>query len=339
MDALGRQVSDEAAVAVKNDNTNVLLAGKTSDDQAIVLQGTALQSNDLSLILHGVIGVADGLPLVLAGKPYDELGMILDSRAGDDLGIILNAVDSPQTIVCYNFKEDEITGFQLTSGDLVNEITVNFDYDFAGGKYRGAITKHNPLSKLLYGDVKKSLSLQMVPGARQAEKICDATIMTSSVPQIIAAFQHDLRSIRVEVGDIGSLTHSAGLGENGYASAIGTISERNVDGIKINYKMIMKATGSLYASELLSLTQVSSSGSAGITIVQESPGVYVFTVYVILQGGATGPIIEGAKMTISGVIKFTDKKGQVRFNLQTKGTYTAYIEAGGYEIAEYTFTI
>jgi hypothetical protein len=338
MDALGRQVSDEAAVAVKNNNTNILLKGKTSDDQAIVLQGTAYQSNYLSLILRGVSGVGDVLPLVLAGKPYDELGMVLNSRAGDDLGIILNAVDSPQTIVCYNFKEDEITGFQLTSGDLVNEVTINFDYDFAGGKFRGAITKHNPLSKLLYGDAKKNLSLGMVPRARQAEKICDAILMTSSVPQIIAAFQHDLRSIRVEVGDIVSLTHSAGLGENGYTSAIGTISERNVDGIKINYRMIMKASGSLYSSDLLSLTEVSASGSAGITIAQESPGVYVFTVYALLEGGKKGPVIENAQMTISGVMKITDKAGQVRFSLQ-KGTYTAYIESGGYESGQYTFTI
>jgi hypothetical protein len=338
MDAVGRQISNEAAVAVKNNDIDILLKGKTTDEQAIVLQGIAHQTDGLSLILRGVTVVEDGLLAILTGKPYNELGILLNSRGSDDLGIVLNAIDPPQTVVCYNFKEDEISGFQLTSGDLVNEVTILFNYDFDTGEFKGAITKHNPLSKLLYGDAKKTLSLRMIQHARQAEIICNARLMTSSIPQIIAAFQHDLRSLFLEVGDIASLSHRAGLGENGYVAAIGMISGQNLDGIKINYKMIMKAMGNLYASELLSLTEVSASGSAGITITQESPGVYVFTVYSTSKTGVNGPTIEGAKMTISGVMKVTDKDGKVRFNLQ-KGTYTAYVECAGYENGQYTFTI
>jgi hypothetical protein len=114
-----------------NNDINIVLAGKTSDNQAIVLQGTALQSNDLSLILRGVIGVADGLPLVLAGKPYDELGILLNSRSGDDLGIVLKTVEDTRkrlmlldtlnlrTTAVYR-NPREITTLRVVYGDWSN---------------------------------------------------------------------------------------------------------------------------------------------------------------------------------------------------------------------------
>ena len=321
-------------MAVKNNDIALVLKGKTTDEQAIVLQGIAYQSNDLRLILRGVVGVEDDLPIVLTGKPYDDLGIVFNSKYGDDLGIILSAIDATDILVRYKFMEDEISGFQLTSGDLTNEVTINYNYDFAAGRFKASVTKHNPLSKLFYGDAKQTLSLKMIQHTRQAEKIADAILMTSSIPQITAAFKHDLRSLFIEVGDIVSVTHPAGLGENGYEDAIGMISEQNLDGIKIDYKMIMKASGNLYASELLTLSQTAEPGAAGLTITYEQ-GVATITIYADIQGS---PPVEGAEVTISGVKKITDNKGQVRFNL-LPGTYTAYIQASGYEDAEVVFTV
>jgi hypothetical protein len=96
----------------------------------------------------------------------------------------------------------------------------------------------------------------------------------------------------------------------------------------------MEQSGTLYASELLSLTQVARSGSAGVTIAYDR-GVATITIYADVQGS---PPVEGAEVTISGIKQITNKKGQVRFNL-LPGKYTAYVSASGYEDAEIVFSV
>jgi hypothetical protein len=321
-------------MAVKTNDIDFLLKGKTQDEQDFILQGISHLGNTQNFILPGVVGIDDDLDFILAGKPYDEQAFILQSRNQDELGFILNAISPVESLIRFHFKEDEIDDFQITSGLLVNEITINYAYDFVDDKPSAAITKHNPLSKLLYGDAKKSFDLRMIQRTRQAEKITDAVLMTSSIPGIICSFRHNLRSLHLEVGDIVCLTHQAGLGENGYERALGMISKKRLIGIEIEYGVIMKASGRLYMSELVTLTQTASAGAAGITITYES-GVATITIYADIQGS---PKIEGAEVTISGIRKITDIKGQVRFPLG-KGTYTAKITASGYEDAEITFTV
>ena len=178
----------------------------------------------------------------------------------------------------------------------------------------------------------------MIQGARQAEKIADAVLFTSSIPESVASFTHDLRSIYVEVGDNVTLSHPAGLSENGYQDAAAFVSKKRLNGITINYEVIMKAIGDLYWSELLSLSQIAGTGESGINIQYEN-GVATFTITAILGGGRIGPPIEGAEMVINGVRKITDHNGQVRFPLEKGVKYTAYLSASGYEDAQYTFTV
>lgn len=238
-------------------------------------------------------------------------------------------------IIAFDFKEEELTDFSLTSGDLVNEITIKYAWNHAEGKFTSSLTKHNPLSKLLYGEAKKTLELRMIRGTRQADRIADAVLMTSSVPQLVASFVHDLRSFHVEVGDLVTITHPAGVGENGFSAANALITKKQRRGIAINYEAVMKGINTLYTSELLTISQTAQPGRAGISIIDEGGGVKCITIYADVEGS---PPVEGAEVTISGVKKVTDIRGQVRFNLEP-GTYTAYISASGYEDGEITFRV
>jgi hypothetical protein len=242
-----------------------------------------------------------------------------------------NIVSGPAKYPFDNDK-DELLNFTITSEPLVNEITINFSYDFAGDSFRSSLTKHNPLSKLLYGDAKETLELQMLQSTRQADRVADARLMSFSIPQIIVSFTHNFRSIHIEVGDVVSVTHKAGLASAGYIAALGLVTKKGF--IDNSYSVLMAQTNTLYVSELLSLTQVGTSGAESITITYEK-GVATITIYAEIEGK---PPVQGAEVTINGVKKITDNKGQARFNL-ISGRYTADITASGYKNAQITFSV
>jgi hypothetical protein len=118
-------------MSAKNNNINILLKGKTTDAQAVALQGIAHQTDDLRLILSGVAVAGDELSAILAGKPYNELGILLNSRGSDDLGIVLKTIPDTRkrlmlldtlnlrTTAVYRTPR-EIKTLQVVYGDLTN---------------------------------------------------------------------------------------------------------------------------------------------------------------------------------------------------------------------------
>jgi len=232
--------------------------------------------------------------------------------------------------VRYHFMEDEISEFSMYSGDFCNEVTLNYAYDYEDGQYKSSITKHNPISKLLYGDAKKTLDLQMIQMTRQAEKVADMILRVSSTPELRVTILHDIRSLLVEVGDTVRLQHRAAIGKDITA----LVTKKTLQKEKIRYELSVTPSHSLFISELIMLTQTTSTGTRGVSITYDK-GVATITVYADVAGY---PPIEGAEVTIQGNKKITDKLGQVRFNLLS-GTYTAYLTASGYEATEITFTV
>lgn len=318
---------------VKNNDIEIILDGKTTEDAAITLHGISSLTANLNFVLTGTEHRNADAAFVLAGAKPDEMHMVMKPKRQDETGIIISAHDPSASLVRYHFDRMDIEDFSLTSGKLINEITINFAHDFTEGNPKSAITKHNPLSKLLYGDAKATLDLLMVQHTRVAEKIADAVLFTSSIPEILCAFTHNVRSLYLEVGDIVSITHPAGLGEHGWQEALALIARKRIQGIRICYEISLTPSGTLYRSELLTLTQTAAAGKQGINITYEA-GVATITIYADVAGY---PPVEGAEVTIAGVRKVTDRNGQVRFTLDP-GTYTARITASGYEDAEVTFT-
>ena len=313
---------------------DAILKGKHPIDRDVIISGVAHLDKAAWVILKGIEARDAGADFILQGKDGFGRDFILDTKPDLERGFVLRAEDPVDSLVRYHFVEEEISDFKLASGKLINEITLKYAYGQAESQFKASITKHNPLSKLLYGEAKESRELKMIQGTRQAEKIADAILMTSSSPEIKASFKHDLRSFYIEVGDIVDITHRAGLGENGYQSALALVSLCRRQSIEMLYETKIKPSGSLYMSELLTLTQTAGAGQAGISITYEG-GVATITIYADVQGN---PPVEGAEVVINGVKKITDVRGQVRFEL-LPGTYRAYITASGYEENEVTFTV
>jgi hypothetical protein len=163
-------------------------------------------------------------------------------------------------------------------------------------------------------------------------------LATSASPEIKTSFSHDQRSLRVEVGDSVSVTHIAGLAEGGWSKALAVVTKKQLAGAAISYELSMQPTGDLSRSELLSLSQAGGAAGQDSISIDYVNGVATLTIYAILDGGATGPAIEGAEVTINGTMKITDKDGQVRFPL-TPGKYRATLKASGYEDASLVFTV
>lgn len=229
----------------------------------------------------------------------------------------------------YHFRESEITNLAMQGREFYNEITVNYAYDYADGRFKASITKHNPISKILYDRRTREYNMKMLQHTRVAEKIADAILYTHSIPEVQLSFIHDIRSILLEVGDIARLEHRAVIGQD--VNII--ITKQTIQKHTIIYQACILPDSPRY-SELLSLTQIMPTGQRGITITYDK-GVATITVYADVQGY---PPIEGAEVVIAGNKKITDKNGQVRFNL-LPGTYTAFLTASGYEKTEITFTV
>jgi len=236
--------------------------------------------------------------------------------------------------ILYQFKEDEIKDIEITSEDLFNEITLNFAYDPADEKYKSTITKHNPLSKIIYGPAIKTIDLRMIRGARQAEKITDAILRTFSIPQIIISFRHNMKSFHVEPGDRCNITHRAGLGENGYVSAPCEVIKKEIGEIDIRYSVAVDSASGLMQSELIAISQAGSdklgtkfeyiNESLRVTIYADSPGY---------------PPIPGALVNVNSVKRTTDAAGEAVFSSFPHGTYTALISADGYADIERIFSV
>ncbi len=182
-------------MAIKNNDIDFILAGKKGDELDFILQGVSTLSKDLNFILRGTEHVSSDLNFTLQGKRFDELDFILGTKSQDELLFILNGIDPPDIFSVYDFIEGEMPDFRITSGKLINEISIKYAYDYAEQKFKAAITKHNPLSKLLYQDAPASMELRMIQKTRQAERIADAVLLTSSIPEIICSFKHNVRSI------------------------------------------------------------------------------------------------------------------------------------------------
>ena len=231
----------------------------------------------------------------------------------------------------FPFAEKDMVDFTVSSEPLQNYVTANFGYDFESQKFQSSLTKQNPLSKLIYEEASEKYDFRMIQSTRQAERVVDAILNTYSIPAIIVSFKHNQRSTRVETGDTVTVTHRTGPG--GYVDAKGIVVKK--DFIENSYSIVMEGTGNLHASELVSLTQVGATKAQEGFGVTYANGVATITIYA---GVAGSPPVEGAEVTISGVKKFTNKQGQVRFNLKP-GKYTAYIVASGYEDNEVTFSV
>lgn len=234
--------------------------------------------------------------------------------------------------VRYGFSD--VNDLSMEAEDLTNEITINYAYDYGEQKYKSSLTKHNTLSKIIYGDSKKTLDLRMIQHTRQAEKIADAMIRTYSIPQIIAVYKHNFKSLHIEAGDRVALTDPAGIGSSGYVEAPGIVTKKNISGVGIDYTVEMEGSGALYKSELLTLAQTAGAGKLGVNI-EYSAGVATVTVFADSQGN---PAVPGAKITINGIVKTTNAAGKAYYPL-TNGTYTAIIEASGYEKTGMTFAV
>jgi hypothetical protein len=92
---LAGKTTDEQTLVLEGKTANelsLILNGKTTDEQALILQGIAHESDYMRLILSGVVGVEDDLALILKGKTYGEQGIVLNAKCGNDLGIILSTV-------------------------------------------------------------------------------------------------------------------------------------------------------------------------------------------------------------------------------------------------------
>jgi hypothetical protein len=321
-------------MASKNNLLDGILKGKTFEEQDAILQATANVNNSQLVVLKGILSDNNLLDVILAGKTVNDQSVVLPTKNQEELSVILNAIDPADLSSVYHFEEKEILDFEITSGDLVNEIEIKYGYNYSTSEYKNAITKHNPLSKTIYRTKKLTMELNMIQFTRQAEIIADAVLKTKSIPEIICLFIHDMKSIFVEVGDTVSISHSAGLGSGGYTNKLGTVSSKNNNDPAIDYSIIIKPNERLYSSELVKLSRIASAEEAGISIIY-ADGVATITVYADVEGN---PPVEGAEVVINKVKKITDSKGQARFNLES-GTYTANITASGYEDASITFTV
>lgn len=321
-------------MALKAFESDFIASGKTGLDSDFITQGRIHRSRDSVFILRGRAGASKDGSFVTKGKTGLDSGFVLDTKKQSELAFILNAINLPESLVAYSFTQDEIEDLEMSAGEIVNEITLNFAWDFVEDKAKGSITKHNPLSKLLYGDAPKTVDLRLIQNARQVDIIADAFLKTGAIPPVNVAFRHSMKSFPVEVGDIVGLSHEAGIGENGFMRRPGLVTKKTMGRVSIAYEVLLKAEGNLFRSELLTLTQVSGTGQQSFNVTYEN-GVATITVYADVQGS---PPVEGAEVTINGVKKITDKKGQVRFPL-APGRYVARIEASGYELAEIAFSV
>ena len=234
----------------------------------------------------------------------------------------------------YPFVENEIEDMEITSGELVNRVTINYAWDIMDEMPNSSITKENPLSILLYGVQEKTFDLRMIQRTRQADILADAVLKTSSLPPLSVAFRHsNQRSVLVEVGDEATITHRAGIGANGFEAAAGIITKKSGDKA-FRYEIALLPSGELFQSKLVSLCEAAGHGGLGYRIEYSSSGVTI-TVYHDISGN---PPVSGAEVVLNGQLKYTTSLGTASFVLTDPGDYTAKIKSAGYDDVEASFT-
>ena len=60
------------------------------------------------------------------------MAILAGSKSGNEFGILLNAVEPTESFIRYQFRD--VKDFSLTSGEIINEITINYAYDYVDGK-------------------------------------------------------------------------------------------------------------------------------------------------------------------------------------------------------------
>jgi hypothetical protein len=80
-------------MAIKTDDLDGILAGKTTDDLDAILLAFSSPVNDLAVLMRGGEAVLDDLDAILAGKTTDDLDAILAGKTTEDLDIIFNVLE------------------------------------------------------------------------------------------------------------------------------------------------------------------------------------------------------------------------------------------------------
>lgn len=326
------------SVFAKTDNElNTTLMAKWSSALNFSITGVESTFTRLRFIISCIAELDNDLLFYTKGKTYNDLLFNILGKPNNNLGFLAFCESTFNYI--YHFVKDEITGFKLEPKDVINEVTIRFGYDFVENKPRATITKHNPISKAIYGDnssYKKTYEMQHVQDQRFADKLADAILKSYSLPPVICSFTHNVRSFYVEENDRVAISHPAGFDLNGYTEAGGYVKARNRNKMQIDYEVLMKHINTgLLDSELVKLTIASGVGRGGGISIEYEAGVLTATVYANIAGN---PPLQGVTVRLGELVGITNVKGQTYFNV-SPGTYTAYLTASGYEDKELTFTI
>jgi len=333
---------------VKTTDRDLILEGFTNSERDLIIKGTTHDERETAVIIRGKAGSNTSRDFILDGTDLLERSGITEGRPLIEAEAIIRGELPVDTRVAYRFKEKELDGFTITGtlSEIVNTLTVLFGYNHYLGRYTRAITKKNPASEAMYGASQKTIELPMVQDPLTAGRIASDSLKAMSWPSLRASFSHDLRSAFLETGDIATLTHSAGIGMSGWVDREARIIRKVISLPRINYTVQIplydQADDSSFSriefvsqvETIYAITEGGLSIGGGITISYEE-GIATFTVYADVSGS---PPIEGARLEINGVVKFTDQNGQARFLLDP-GTYTAYVSAAGYQSAQFSFVL
>lgn len=294
----------------------------------------ASKTTSIAGTLRGFTSGTVGISGVVKGSNNISLDGILLPKEELSIGGILLARDYINAI--YSFIENDISNFHVSSTlSLTNMVTVNYAFNQVTNQYDRAVTRKNPISEYMYGLFPGTVNLQMIHKSRQASIIADAFLQMYAFPTVKVSFEHNLTSLYVQEGDTVLLTHRGGIGEYGFIETPGIVIRKSIRDAIIGYTTVVDVSlRNWHKTELVNTFETYSVTGGAIMVTYEN-GIATLTVYADI---ANKPPIEGASISIDGVIKLTDLKGQAKFYLE-RGTYTAYITASGYENAEVTFTV
>jgi len=270
-------------------------------------------------------------------KEQVEVSILGEGKSLVNRGI-LGVGEIPKTVKSvYSFTEDEISNFIITSrlDDLVNEISVLYAYNWAENKFTKSITKKETSSQLLYGTRKPSpIERKFLQNTYQANTHIDSILRTNSFPVYEATFTHTMKSFYVEVGDIIDITHSAGIGSNGWNRQICDVVEKSMSTQgEISYKVVSEQSVKA-VPVLLKLSETPEATKESIGLFYED-GLATLT---IVSDTDPPKSIKGITVRIGSVTQATNDEGQVRFRLST-GKHKAYLSGQGYENVEYEFFV
>lgn len=313
---------------------DAIVTGMTLNERDAVLYGTGQTSSERWFVVGGHYEKSITRDAVLSGKTGIDRYGVLTGKPCTERSAVLQG-QSP-VLATYRFLQSDTSKFQATvTGDITNRLTVQYAYDWAHSRYLRSITKRNPYSEAEYGIYEGTVQLPYITQSRQADIMCSAMLRMKSLPQQKISFEHDLRSVFIQEGDVVYLNHTAGIADAGFIDAPATITRKAIRDAVISYTAIADIFNeSLYQSEFVSQFALTEAYGGAVSVTYDR-GIATLTIYADIDGR---PPVQGANVSIGGVLKATNEKGQVRFSLQP-GTYTAYIEASGYEDLQVSFSV